>query len=204
MNKCLTCRGTSEKGACPHCRKRLKKMLKELVAFIDLLNANPSLRQQVSSRQEGRGSLSERSVINVQIVDLISRTGVQSILQAWCEYIIDVRELDSKSIKSTKEVSKLHTLQKILDTHNDWLSENDVWPDYYREIKEPWTTLKYIILGERKPPKPVKCPVQDCNGHLILEPNGDVYCSSDKSHSWTYEQWSRLAKLMLTTSVQSQ
>ena len=204
MTKCSSCKGQSEKGACPHCRKRLKKMLNELIAFIDLLLASPSLRQQVTSKQEGRGSLSERTVINIQIVDLISRTGVQSVLQAWCECVVEIRNLNNECLKSTKEMDKLHTLANVLNTHNDWLADSELWADYYEEIKEPWTTLKRIIYGERKPPKPVKCPVQDCKGNLRLEPNGDVHCSDDKSHEWVYDQWSRLAKLMVKTSVQSQ
>jgi hypothetical protein len=204
MDKCLSCRGVSEKGACPHCRRRLKKMLNELIAFIDLLIASPSLRQQVSSKQEGRGSLSDRSVINVQIVDLIAKTGVQSVLQAWCEYVVETRELDTNCLRSTKETNKLHMLHRVLDTHNEWLADSELWTDYYNEIKEPWTTLRSIIYGERKPPKAVKCPVQDCIGSLRLEPNGDVHCLHDNTHQWAYEQWSRLAKLMVETSVQSQ
>jgi hypothetical protein len=203
MDKCLSCRGVSERGACPHCRRRLKKMLKELIAFIDLLVANPSLRQQVSSQQEGRGSLSNSLVINVQIVDLISRTGVQSVLQSWAEYVVETRELDPQCLSATKEMNKLHCLHKVLDTHNDWLGDNDFWNDYYLEIKEPWTTLRRIIYGERKPPSAVKCPVQDCVGHLRLESNGDVHCIDDGSHKWVYDEWSRLAKLMVSTSVQT-
>ena len=204
MNKCLSCRGVSEKGACPHCRRRLKKMLNELIAFIDLLIANPSLRQQVSSKQEGRGSLSDRSPINVQIVDLIAKTGIQSVLQSWCEYVVETRSLNTDCLKSTKETNKLHTLHHVLDTHTDWIADTELWTDYYNEIKEPWTTLRRIIYGERKPPEAVKCPVQDCVGSLRLEPNGDVHCLHDKTHQWAYEQWSRLAKLMVETSVQSQ
>ena len=204
MDKCLSCRGVSEKGACPHCRRRLKKMLNELIAFIDLLIASPSLRQQVSSKQEGRGSLSDRSVINVQIVDLIAKTGVQSVLQAWSEYVVEVRELDPHCLAATKDTNKLHALHKVLDTHNEWLADNEFWNDYYLEIKEPWTTLRRIVYGERKPPSVVKCPVQDCVGNLQLESNGDVHCIEDGSHNWQYDQWSRLAKLMVETSVQSQ
>jgi hypothetical protein len=203
MDRCLTCRGTSEKGACPHCRRRLKKILNELVAFIDLLLANPSLRQQVSSNQEGRGSMSNRSVINVQVVDLISKTGVQSVLLSWTTMVVDTRELDPTSMKSTKETTALHTYRNILQTHNDWLADGEWWADYYNEIKEPWTTLRRIVYGERKPPSPVHCPVQDCVGVLRLESNGDVHCLEDGTHKWVYDEWSRLAKLMVETSVQA-
>jgi len=95
-------------------------------------------------------------------------------------------------------------LHRVLDTHNEWLADSELWTDYYNEIREPWTTLRGIIYGERKPPKAVKCPVQDCIGSLRLEPNGDVHCLHDNTHQWAYEQWSRLAKLMVETSVQSQ
>tara|TARA_R110000868_G_scaffold332670_1_gene593673 strand:+ start:1034 stop:1570 length:537 start_codon:yes stop_codon:yes gene_type:complete len=178
-------------------------MLNELIAFIDLLLANPSLRQQVSSNQEGRGSLSNRSVINVQVVDLISRTGVQSVLLSWATMVVDTRELDPMSMKSTKETNALHTYRNILQTHNDWLADGEWWSDYYTEIKEPWTTLRRIVYGERRPPSPVYCPVQDCVGILRLEPNGDVHCLEDNTHKWVYDEWSRLAKLMLETSVQA-
>jgi len=202
--KCLTCRGDSEKGACPYCRKRLRKILKELIAFIDLLNASPSLRQQVSSQQEGRGSLSHSLVINVQIVDLISKTGIPAVLEAWCLYVIEERSLDRTLLKATKEDSKLHNMYKLLNVHHDWLADSDLWSDYYNEIKEPHTTLSRIIHGERKPPNPVPCPVQDCKGILHLEPNGNVHCVVDKTHHWSYEEWSRLAQLIAEPIVQSQ
>jgi hypothetical protein len=177
-------------------------MLHELVAFIDLLNAHPSLRQQISSQQENRGSGSNALVINVQIVDLISKTGIQSVLQSWSDFIVEERQLTDINLKSTKDMNKLHVLYNFLIKHNDWLADEEFWSDYYQEIKEPWTTLRRIIYGERKPPSPVPCPVQDCTGNLKLESNGDVHCFNDKSHKWTYDEWSRLAKLI--TSVQSQ
>lgn len=203
-SKCSTCKGASEKGACPYCRKRLKKILQELVAFIDLLNSSPSLRQQVSTQQEGRGSLSNSLVINVQIVDLIAKNGIPLILESWAKMIIEERELSPSLLNATKEKSKLHSVRTVLENHNDWLADSDLWKDYYLEIKEPWTTLRRIIHGERKPPKKVSCPVQDCNGVLHLESNGDVHCIEDQSHAWQYEQWSRLAKLLVEPSVQSQ
>lgn len=200
--KCSTCKGTTDGGACPYCRKRLKKILTELISFIDLLNSSPSLRQQVSSQQEGRGSMSMALIINVQIVDLISKTGIQSILQAWSDLVIESRELSPSVANSTKERSKLHALHLVLDTHNDWLADSEYWQDYYNEIKEPWTTLKRIIHGERKPPKRVPCPVQDCVGTLHLQNNGDVHCIEDSSHAWFYDEWSRLAKLLVQPVVQ--
>jgi hypothetical protein len=200
--KCPTCKGTSEKGACPYCRKRLKKILNELISFIDLLNSNASLRQQVSTHQEGRGSLSSSLIINVQIVDLISKTGVQLVLDSWASMIVEERELNPKILNATKERSKLHAIHYVLDTHNDWLADTDMWHDYYEEVREPWTTLRRIIHGERKPAKRVPCPVQDCVGVLHLEPNGDVHCMQDDTHSWIYEQWSRLAKLLVEPVVQ--
>jgi hypothetical protein len=200
--KCTTCKGISESGACPYCRKRLKKILTELISFIDLLNSSPSLRQQVSSQQEGRGSMSRALVINVQIVDLISKTGIQSVLQSWADMVVEARELNPKSTDATKERSKLHALHYVLDTHTDWLAESDYWSDYYQEIKEPWSTLRSIIYGERKPIKKVYCPVQDCDGALRLQSNGDVICSADDSHAWFYDQWSRLAQLVIEPVVQ--
>jgi hypothetical protein len=196
MPECTSCRGSSETGACPYCRKRLKKMLRELVAFIDLLNTSPSLRQQVSSQQEGRGSLSHSLVINVQIVDLISKTGIPAVLTAWSEYVIAERSLDPSSINATKEETRLHKMRNLLSTHNDYLAESELWHDYYYEIKEPWKVLSRIIHGERKPPKPVQCPVQDCVGYLQLESNGDVHCLKDNTHKWIYDEWSRLALLI--------
>ena len=196
MLKCLTCRGNSEKGACPYCRKRLRKMLKELISFIDLLNASPSLRQQVSSQQEGRGSLSHALIINVQIVDLISNKGIPAVLSAWAEYVISERSLDPSTINATKDDSRLHHIHRLLSTHHDFIADSELWYDYYNEIKETWTTLSRIIHGERKPPKPVHCPVQDCEGVLHLEPNGDVHCIDDDTHKWIYEEWSRLARLI--------
>lgn len=200
--KCSTCKGTSEKGACPYCRKRLKKLLNEVVSFIDLLNSNPSLRQQVSTHQEGRGSLSSSLIINVQIVDLISKTGVEAVLYSWASMIVEERELSPSSTHATKDKSKLHAIRDVLLTHNDWLADTDMWQDYYNEVKEPWTTLRRIIHGERKPAKRVPCPVQDCDGTLHLQTNGDVHCIEDESHFWLYEQWSRLAKLLVEPSVQ--
>ena len=194
--KCSTCKGVSDKGACPHCRKRLKKILNELISFINLLNANASLRQQVSSHQEGRGSLSSSLIINVQIVDLISKTGVEAILYSWASMIVEDKQLSPSMLHSTKERSRLHAVHHVLDTHID------MWSDYYNEVKEPWTTLRRIIHGERKPAKRVPCPVQDCEGTLHLETNGDVRCVVDESHAWMYEQWSRLAKLLVEPVVQ--
>jgi hypothetical protein len=202
-NRCLTCKGRSEKGSCPYCRRRLKKILQELISFIDLLNSSPSLRQQVSSNQEGRGSLSSSLIINVQIVDLISKNGVQLVLESWAKMIIEERNLNIASISSTKERSKLHAIHLLLDTHNDWLADTDLWLDYYNEVKEPWTTLRRIIYGERKPPKAVLCPVAECKGSLRLEHNADVHCTTDKTHQWPYENWSRLALLLVEPNVQS-
>ena len=201
--KCSTCKGRTEKGACPYCRKRLKKILTELISFIDLLNSSPSLRQQVSSQQEGRGSMSMALIINVQIVDLISKTGIQAVLQSWADYVIESRELSPSITNSTKEKSKLHALHYVLDTHNDWLADSDLWQDYYNEVREPWTTLRRIIHGERKPIKAVPCPVSECEGRLRLETNADVHCTTDDSHSWKYDDWSRLALLLVDPNVQS-
>jgi hypothetical protein len=141
-------------------------------------------------------------IINVQIVDLISKTGIQSVLQSWSDLVIESRELSPSVANSTKERSKLHALHLVLDTHNDWLADSEYWQDYYNEIKEPWTTLKRIIHGERKPAKRVPCPVQDCVGTLHLQTNGDVHCIEDSSHAWIYDEWSRLAKLLVQPVVQ--
>lgn len=203
MLKCTTCKGTTDKGACTHCCRRLTKMLKELIAFIDLLIASPTLRQQVSSEHEGRGSMSSALVINVQILDLISYNGVQSVLKSWAEYIVETRKLDADALKATKTINKLHTYQNILTTHSSWIAEQDCWEYYYLEIKEPWTTLKRIIYGERKPTKAVSCPVQDCNGTLHLEANGHVHCKVDATHEWPYERWSGLANLLIEPIVQA-
>lgn len=196
--KCPTCKGTSEKGACSHCRKRLQKILKELISFLDFLNANPALRQQVTSKQEGRGSLSSSLIINVQIVDLISKHGVPLILESWAKMIIEDRNLSPSLLNPTKERSKLGAVHHILETHNDWLADTDLWRDYYQELREPWTTLHRIIFGERKPVKKIPCPVQDCKGSLHLETNADVLCIADQSHYWTYDSWSTLAKLIVS------
>jgi hypothetical protein len=202
MDSCYTCKGASDKGACPHCRKRLKKMLKEVVAFIDLLIAYPSLQQQTFTNQENRGSSAAPLIINVQIVDLISKTGVQAVLESWAELVIDVRLLSKDILLSTVEHNKLHTIANVLDTNNEWIADQDVWTDYYQELKHYWSTLRRIVYGERKPPAPVPCPVQDCTGTLILRSNGDVDCNKDDGHAWQYHEWSRLAKLVMSTNVQ--
>lgn len=199
MHNCLTCKGNSIKGACNHCRKRLKKILKELIALMDLLNSNASLRQQNMTKQEGRGSLTHTLVVNVQLLDLLSKTGIYSVLNSWIDLITDQRDL--APFTASNSDTRLHQMQKFLETHVDWLADQDLWPDFYNEIKEPWTQLRMIVLGERKPPKPVRCPVQDCQGILILEFNGNVHCSNDQSHSWLYEEWTRLAMLI---SVQTE
>lgn len=197
MDKCVTCRGTTEVGACPHCRKRMKKIIKETVAFIDLLNAHPILQQQTFTQQENRGSGTLPAPINVQIVDLISKNGVQAILGSWAEFVVEVRKLSPSALDSTKEYNKLHTYMNVLHNNMDWLAEHRVWLDFYIEVKRYHNQLRAIVYGERKPPKPVPCPVQDCNGTLILSINGDVDCCDNKEHRWEYHEWSRLARLVV-------
>lgn len=194
--KCTTCRGTSDNGACQYCRKRMTRMLRELVSYVTLLRSQPSLRQQVSSQQEGRGSGNHALVINVQIVDLINRTGVEAMLKSWATMVVDERDMHPSLLKPTQQEDVIHRCKAVLMANVDWLGEHDAWPDLYLEVKEPWSTLKRIILGERKPPAAVPCPVMECDGHLILQRNGDVHCSDDDTHTWKYEQWSRLALLI--------
>lgn len=193
--KCSTCKGQSNKGACPFCRRRLIKILKELISYIDLLNASPSLRQQVSTHQEIRGSLSNALIINVQIVDLIAKSGIQSVLEKWALHICSNRDIHKRILNRSLTKTKLHAIGHFLLVHNDWIADDKQWKEYYDEVMEPYLTLKKIIFGERKPLEKVPCPVQDCLGTLFLQQNGDVYCLADKTHEWKYEQWARLAKL---------
>lgn len=194
--KCGTCKGISENGACSYCRRRFTKMTRELVSYVTLLRSQPALRQQVSTQQEGRGSGNHSLVINVQIVDMISRHGVEAVLKEWATMVVDERDLNHGLLKPTQQEDTIHRYKAVLMAHVDWLGDHEAWPDLYLEIKEPWSTLKRIILGERKPPAPVPCPVVECTGHLILQRNGDVHCHEDDSHAWVYEQWSRLALLI--------
>lgn len=200
--ECVIChRRTSRAVCCYRCLDRTRARLDELHRLVQLLRLAPSLRAQQLTCQEGRGSGSPGSVLNLEIADLIGRHGVQAVMLEWCSYVSEVRRVTGITSPSTDTSEGRKTLWDtsiaFLGAHLEWLSQQeDVWPDFVTELNTPWTKLRQIVHGDRRPPKPVPCPVLDCDGTIHLHPNGDAQCRHDTSHYWPYDNWSNLALLV--------
>lgn len=200
--RCVLCaRNTERDVCCWRCLDRVKARLRELGSLVRLLRQSPTLCAQQMTAQEGRGSGSPGSVINLEIVDLISRHGIQAVVLEWCSYISETRRLTEIKRPSNgtggARKSLWDTSMAFLETHLEWLSQQeDVWTDFVYEITTPWAKLRQIVYGERRPPSPVPCPVLDCTGTIRLHPNGDAACRHDESHYWPYENWASLALLI--------
>jgi len=69
-----------------------------------------------------------------------------------------------------------------------------------QEVVAEHSKLERAAIGDRRPPKPVPCPVfvpevGQCTGRLFLHRDGTVSCAECGS-VWEYEQWTQLGRLM--------
>lgn len=201
-HECVTChRRTARPGCCWRCVDRARERLTELHRLVLLLRQAPSLRAQQLTMQESRGSGGPGSVLNLEVADLIGRHGVQAVMLEWCRYISETRSVTEiqDPYKHPRGDRKCLWDASIafLDTHMEWLSQQgDIWNDFLAETTAPWVKLRQIVYGDRRPPRPVPCPVLDCTGTIHLHPNGDAQCRDHPDHHWPYDNWSQLARLV--------
>lgn len=201
-HECVIChRHTGRELCCWGCLDRTRHRLRELHRYVLLLRRSPSLQAQQMTAQESRGSGSPGSVLNLEITDLIGRHGVQAVMAEWCSYVSETRSVTGIASLAYgtegQRMSLWDASMAFLDVHLEWLSQQgDIWSDFVSEVTTPWAKLRQIIHGERRPPKPVPCPVLDCDGTIRLTANGDALCRHDTTHHWPYEQWSSLALLV--------
>jgi hypothetical protein len=69
-----------------------------------------------------------------------------------------------------------------------------------QEVLDEHSKLERAAMGDRRPPKPVPCPVfvpevGQCTGRLFLHKDGTVSCAECGS-VWQYEQWTQLGRLL--------
>jgi hypothetical protein len=82
-----------------------------------------------------------------------------------------------------------------------WIAEHfEEAAQLKKELTAEYQKLERVVHGERKPPRPVPCPVVlpetgACTGRLFLHKDGTVSCKICGS-VWEYENWARLGRLM--------
>jgi hypothetical protein len=199
MSQCVSCDHDKDDQwfLCERCQRLATKQLGEIPQLHAALSRDPWLLVPDKVEHERPNRSPSRGVpINLHAVSLIDkRTDVRSILRPWIE---DVHERISASAKIPADVPGLcDRMLHLLP----WCAEHlPAVSDLLDEIHQQHSALKRIVIGSRRPPSPVPCPVilpdeGACRGILLLENDGTVRCRSCDS-IWRFEDWRRLGGLL--------
>jgi len=199
MTDCAHCGQdkTDEWYLCDRCQRLTSKRLGEIPRLHSTLSTDPWLLIPDRIEQERPSRSPSRGVpINLHAVSLIDkRTDVRSVLKPWVE---DVQERINSTAKIPSDVNGLCLrMLRLLP----WCAEHlPVVDDLVDEINQQHAALQRIVVGSRRPPSPVPCPVilpdqGPCRGILLLENDGTVRCRSCES-VWKFEEWRRLGGLL--------
>lgn len=183
---------------CHRCQTKTAERLKQITKLHRALANNPSLKLPQRTEQERpQGGPTRGAPANLHAIGLTDkRSDVRSVLTPWVE---DIQE---RINSQTPVPTDVELLCKTVSQFLPWCASNHQESKVLvSEIKEQYSLLKMAVVGGRRPPKPIPCPVVlpesgACDGTLFLQNDGTVICKNCES-SWPYDTWNRLAGMVL-------
>lgn len=192
---CANCRRPVHHGwvVCSVCTDRCIAQLRQIPRMHQLLAGSPTMKEPpVGERgRRGRGN-APAAPANLHAVALTDRrSDVRSVLAPWLE---DLHEQMALAGQGT--TSDVAAMCGALAALVPWAAQHHpAASDLCREISEQHRLLAEVVRGEKRPPRPVRCPAvaadsQQCTGRLQLHPDGSVSCETC-STVWSFDEWHR-------------
>jgi hypothetical protein len=179
------------------CERYLVKALDAIPRLHEYLSAHPESHMRSTSYDQRRGSsFGPPAPVDLDILTLLHpASGTTAVLLKW------TRAVDFAAGFAQKLVAHPAQLATRLRALLPWATANFIdIAQLKQEVIAEQSKLERATLGDRRPPKPVPCPVfvpdeGQCTGRLFLHRDGTVSCAECGS-VWEYEQWTQLGRLM--------
>jgi hypothetical protein len=202
VNQCAACYRDKQDDSwlvCKSCQAVATRRLEEIALLHGVLSRHTwmLLPQKVESERPARGS-NLGAPLNLHAASLVDRrTDARAALTPW---VVEIHEHLKFSSPVPTDIDGL--CQRLIALMPWCASELQAVGDMFEEIRHEHALLSQVVVGARKPPKPVRCPVVvpeegECRGTLHLEGDGTVTCKGCGS-VWPYEHWQRLGALLAT------
>lgn len=182
---------------CASCERFLTKALVAIPPLIQYLLAHPESHMRSTSHGQRRGStFGPPAPVDLDILTLLHpASGTTAVLAKWVKAVH--KEAGFGQVTTTHPTTLAARLVHLLPWATQRLSDI---AQLKREVVAEHGKLERAAIGDRRPPKPVPCPVivpdtGQCSGRLFLHRDGTVSCAQCGS-VWEYEAWSQLGRLM--------
>lgn len=197
-SSCTSCHKSCEPNwyLCRRCQKHLAKHLDAIPSLHRFLTSHPETHVRVALSESRRGSsFGPPAPVDLDVLSLLHpKTDARAVALRWLRKVQARAGLAFVS-GSTEQVC--NGLKNQLPWVAEHFSEAALLK---KELTAEFQKLDRVVHGERKPPRPVTCPVVlpetgPCSGRLYLHKDGTVSCKICGS-IWEYENWARLGRLM--------
>jgi hypothetical protein len=197
-SSCSSCHKSCEPNwfLCRRCQKHLARYLDAIPNLHRFLLSHPETHVRVALTESRRGSsFGPPAPVDLDVLGLLHpKTDARAVVLRW------LRTIQSQTM-TTSGNGNTQQVCLALKQQLPWLAE--FFADaalLKKEIAAEYQKLERVVHGERKPPRPVPCPVVlpetgNCTGRLYLHKDGSVSCKICGS-VWEYENWARLGRLM--------
>lgn len=187
---------------CQRCQRVTVERLDEIPRLHHVLSSNDWLKVPERGEYERMSKGAARGApANLHVLALVDRrTDARAVLTPWVE------EVHERLNATTAIPSELKVLCARLVELMPWIASNhDAAGDLVREVKEQHAALEQVVLGTRRAPKPVPCPVVlpdvgPCSGTLSIQSDGSVVCVRCES-VWEFTEWRRLGALLASDNI---
>jgi hypothetical protein len=198
-SSCTSCERSCESNRllCARCEKYLLRALDAIPRLFKYLEAHPESHMRSTGYDQRRGSsFGPPAPVDLDVLTLLHpASGTTAVLYKW------VRAIDKQAGFKQKLTAHPAFLAARLALLLPWATQRfeDI-AHLKQEVVAEHSKLERATMGDRRPPKPVPCPVfvpevGQCTGRLFLHRDGTVSCAECGS-VWEYEQWSQLGRLM--------
>jgi len=198
-SSCTSCKRACEASVllCASCERYLVRALGAIPRLFKYLSAHPESHMRSSSRNPRRSSsFGPPAPVDLDLLTLLHpASGTTAVLLKW------VRLIDGASALNQKLVIHPTPLAARLLNALPWAVRQFAEIGRLKqEVLDEHSKLERAAMGDRRPPKPVPCPVfvpevGQCTGRLFLHKDGTVSCAECGS-VWQYEQWTQLGRLL--------
>lgn len=195
---CSSCHKSCEPSwfLCRRCQKHLAKHLDAIPNLHLFLVNHPETHVRVALTESRRGSsFGPPAPVDLDVLGLLHpKTDARAVALRWLRKVQDQAGL-SPAGGSVRQVCL------SLKAQLPWVAQHfEEAAQLKKDLTAEFQKLERVVHGERKPPRPVACPVVlpetgPCTGRLYLHRDGTVSCKVCGS-VWEYENWARLGRLM--------
>lgn len=185
---------------CTSCERKTVRRLWRIPGLHAVLSDSTALKTPEVGDTERRSPGPTRGApANLHALSLVDRrTDVRAVLSPWLE---DIRERQNRGAGPSAAQLPVRDLCERLAAAMPWCVERlEVCALLVSEVRQQHALLNRAVVGERKPPSPVPCPVVlpdegPCTGRLILHQDGSISCRVCES-TWSFVEWQRLGGLL--------